>query len=575
MTTLRTAKRFVFPLLGLWILLYGSFSLVKPPLLDGPDALNAEIAREMLVGGHWITPYANGIPWALHPPLLYWTVACSFGLFGVSDWAARLPTALATLALFIATFSLGRRLFRSPAAAFYSALALITSYGIFLFGHLLLRDVFLCLWTTLALNFFWRSLSQKKHLLGSSLGFGAACALGVLSEGVPGVLFPVLIAILYLAFTGQTRHLIRWQAIPSVLVFLAIVLPWHIASRIAAGQMRFDVLMPRWDGGRVPLFIFWPLLLLWIVPWCAFSLRALRVGDSPDPERRRQARLFCLLWIFVVLVFFSFTARQEFNVLTALPPMALLAGGWLAEDESLPHHQGRISAAIVFFFGLAAAGLVAYYLVVSPVPAPGADIATLLHANPGDHTVFFGYFLDLTRSAMGAFKVPLAITLAALLAGVSGGLWFRLRDNARWANCFLAGMMVAILIAAHIALNTFSPVLSSQILAEAIKPEVQSTDIVVVNGAFESASSVAFYLDRPVLILTEPGVLPVGISSTSGPQVFIGKAKLSSLWSESSRVWLWTTPAALPVLPGPSYVIGRSGGKEMISNQPNTGGASF
>lgn len=576
MTTLRTAKRFVFPLLGFWILLYASFSLIKPPLLDGADALTAEIAREMLTGNHWITPYANGIPWAQHPPLLYWAVACSFGLFGVSDWAARLPVALAVMVLFIATFSLGRRLYRSPAAAFYSALALMTSYGVFLFGHLLLRDVFLCLWTTLALNFFWRSLTQEKHRLGSALGFGAACALGVLSQGLAGVVLPVVISVLYLLLTGQMKELLRWRIVGGALVFLAIVLPWHVASRIASGHTRIGVLMPHWQGGRVPLVIFWPLLLLWIVPWCAFSIRALRIGGSPDPDRRRHARLLCVLWILVVLVFFSFTARQEYNVLTALPPMALLAGGWLAEDEALPHHQGRIAAMIVFLIGMAAAGMVAYYLVTATAVGSGVDIATLLRPNPGRHAVFFGYFLDLTRSAMGAFKVPLAITLAALLVGVSGGLWFRMRDKARMANGFLAGMIIAILIAAHLALNTFSPVLSSQILAEAIKPEVQPVDTVVVNGPFEAASSVAFYLDRPVLIVSAPGRAPAGMTSTAAAQsVFIDAAKLNALWSGSARVWLWTTPETVPALPGSTYVIGRSGGKEMLSNQPNTGGASF
>ena len=161
MASLRTAKRFVFPLLGLWVLLYASFSMVKPPLLDGADALSAEIGREMLTAGHWITPWANGFRYAHHSPLLYWTIAWSFGLFGVSDWAARLPVALATLGLFTATFSLGRRIFHAPAAAFYATLALMTSYGVFLFGHLLLPDVFLCLWTTLAINCFWRSLEQK------------------------------------------------------------------------------------------------------------------------------------------------------------------------------------------------------------------------------------------------------------------------------------------------------------------------------------------------------------------------------------------------------------------------------
>ena len=595
MTTLRTAKRFVFPLLGLWVLLYCSFSLFKPPLLDGSDALSAEIAREMLTGGHWLTPYANGIVYPHHPPFLYWTIAVSFALFHVSDWAARLPVAIATLGLFVATFSLGRRIFHSPAAAFYAVLSLLTSYGIFLFGHLLIRDIFLCLWTTLALNFFWRSLSQQKRLLESSLGFAACCALGVLTQGLPGLVLPLAIAVLYLAFTHRLGHLLRWYPIPAILVFLALYLPWHIAARHALRHQDLMNLLPPFTGGRVPLIVFWPLLLLWIVPWCAFSLRALRIGASPEPDRRRQARLFCLIWILTVLVFFSCTARQEFNLVTALPPMALLAGGWLAEDEAQPHHQGRIAAWILFFLGMAAAALVAHYLIVAPLPAPGADIATLLHPGAGHHAVYFSYFLDLTRAAMGAFKVPLWITLFALLVGVSGGLFFRLRDNARMANMFLAGMIVAILIAAHLALNTFSPVLSSEILAEAIHPEVRPGQIVVVNDSLDSTSSFVFYLEHPVLLLNPastrepapaPCTQPVEVNAqvrtearfaiNPGPPSFtINHGALCGLWQGPARVWLWTTPQTAPTLPGNVFVIGRSGGKEILSNQPNTGGASF
>jgi len=572
MTSLRTAKRFVFPLVGLWVLLYASFSMVRPPLLDGPDALSAEIAREIATGQHWVVPTLNGVPIPQNPPLLSWSMAVSFALFGgVSDWAARIPVILATLVIFIAVFSLGRRLFHSPAAGFYAALALMTSYGVFLFGHLLLRDVFLCLWTTLAINFFWRSLSQQRHLWASSLGFAASCGLGILSAGVAGVLFPLAIAILYLLWTRNLKHLLRWHPIPAVLLFLVIVLPWHFAVRLATSHAYPGSLLPPMAGGRVPLLIFWPLLLLWTVPWCAFSLRALRIGTSPQPELRRQARFLCVLWIVVVLVFYSFFARQEFNVLCALPPMSLLAGGWLAEDEDLPHHQGRIAAWILFFAGMAAAAVVAYFLVTSPAPAPGADIATLLRPNPGHHPVFFAYLLDLTHAAMGAFRVPLAITLAALVVGVSACLWYRLRDNARMANCFLAGMMVAILIAAHLALNTFSPVLSSAILAEAIKPEVHAEDAVVVNGPFEGASSLAFYLEHKVLLLT-PAEPPPGSVS---PDIFVDEAALAKLWNGPGRTWLWTTPETMPHVPGAVYLIGRSGGKEMMSNQPNSGGATF
>ncbi|HVT97164.1 MAG TPA: glycosyltransferase family 39 protein [Acidobacteriaceae bacterium] len=593
MTTLRTAKRFVFPLLGIWVLLYGSFSLFKPPLLDGSDALSAEIAREMLTGGHWLTPFANGIVYPHHPPLLYWTVAVSFGIFNVSDWAARLPVAIAILGLCIATFSLGRRIFHSPAAAFYAVLTLLTSYGVFLFGHLLIRDVFLCLWTTLALNFFWRSLTQQKRLLESALGFATCCALGVLTQGLSGLLLPLIIAVLYLAFTHNLGHLRRWHPIPAILTFLVLYLPWHFAARHALRQQDLMNLLPRFTGGRVPLIVFWPLLLLWIIPWCAYSLRALRIGASPEPDRRRQARCFSLIWILTVLLFFSFTARQEFNLLTALPPMALLAGGWLAEDEAQLHHEGRIAAWILFFFGLAASALIAYYLIVAPVPAPGVDIATLIRSHPGHHAVFFAYFLDLTRNTMGAVRGPLWITLIATLVGVSVSLFYRLRDNARMANCFLAGMIVAILIAAHLALNTFSPVLSSEILAEAIHPEVQPADLVVVNGHIDDASSFVFYLERNVLLLNHvapnesvpascSGNVPVTTKTTVlsyvGPPpqpFFINHRGLCGIWQSPARVWLWTPLEDVPTLPGNVYVIGRSGGKEVLSNQPNTGGASF
>jgi 4-amino-4-deoxy-L-arabinose transferase-like glycosyltransferase len=576
MTSLRTAKRFVLPLIGLWVLLYASFSMVRPPLLDGDDALSAEIAREMLTANHWITPLANGIRYAHHPPLIYWTIAASFRIFGVSDWSARLPVAVATLFLFIATFSLGRRIFHSPAAAFYAALALITSYGVFLFGHLLLRDVFLCLWTTLAVNCFWRSLSQQKHRLGTALGFAACCALGWLTQGFAGVVFPLVIAVIYLLATHNLRHLARWYPIPTTLLFLAMVLPWHIASKIASGQARLESLMPSFAGGRVPLLVFWPLLLLWIVPWCVFSIRALRIVVSPHPEYRRQARLLCLIWIAVVLVWFSFSARLEFNLLAALPPMAILAGGWLAEDEGQPHHQGRIAAWILFFLGMAAAALVAWFLFTAPQPAPGVDIATLLGPNAGHRAVFFAYFLDLTRNAMGLFKVPLLITFFALLVGVSACLWYRLRDNARMANCFLAGMTVAILIGAHLALNTFSPVLSSQILAEAIKPEVHPTDIIVVNGPFDSASSFVFYLERQVLILNgTAGHAAPAPPDSANSSLFVDTARVASLWSGDNRVWLWSDAGHVPTLPGPVYLIGRSGGKVIVSNQPNQGGATF
>src|SRR5712672_1709720 len=95
-------------LLALWVVLYGSFSLLRPPLLDDADSVHAEVAREMVARHDWTTIYAHGIRYLEKAPLLYWSMAASFRCFGAHTWSARLPLALYTLALLLAVFALGR-----------------------------------------------------------------------------------------------------------------------------------------------------------------------------------------------------------------------------------------------------------------------------------------------------------------------------------------------------------------------------------------------------------------------------------------------------------------------------------
>jgi hypothetical protein len=137
-------------------------------------------------------------------------------------------------------------------------------------------------------------------------------------------------------------------------------------------------------------------------------------------------------------------------------------------------------------------------------------------------------------------------------------------------------MMVCLLIAAHLALSTFSPVVSSAILAEAIKPEVDPSDVIIVNGRYEDASALGFYLERPVKLLnTRADALAQWSFSPNAPAIFVDNAALGKLWSSDTRVFLWTSAESVPELPGQSYVVGRDGGREIVSNQPNSGGASF
>jgi len=601
-------KRFLFPILGLWVLLYGSFALVRPPLLDDADAVHAEAAREMLLTHDWVTLHVNGIRYLEKAPMLYWSIAASFKVFGEHDWAARLPLALYALLLFLVILVLGRRLFDSRQAGFYSALCLVTASGIFGFTRILMPDVILCLWISLAMRFFWKSLGEAKPSLATALGFDICCALGVLTKGLVGAVIPLAIILIYLFFTRNLRHLLRWHPITGPIGFLIVAAPWHILAALrnpslgnpvgapATGNVhgflwfyfvreqfaRYFTLSTPHNFDSVPVPLFWLLLLAFIAPWCIFALIVLarlpwaRAFRREELDERQRAMLLLVIWAGVVMVFFSFPARQEYYVLPALPPIALLAGYWLAEDELAPASSGKIVAVILFLVGLIAAVASLLFAVhYQPLPV-GTDVTQVLQQVTRTHRLFFGHFFDLTRRALGAFRVPLSITTAAILVGLTANLWFRFRGNARVANCFLVGTVTAFLIAAHLALNTLSPALSSQILANAIRPEMDSDDVIVVNGPYERASSLPFYLQRQVQLLNgRSGGLWYGSFFPDAPQVFINNETLTQLWNGQNRVFLWTPLDQVPQLPGQRYDIGTSGGKKILSNQPSSHGATF
>jgi len=590
MNSIRTAKRFVFPLLGLWVLLYASFSLFTPPLLDGKEASQAEAAREMAVSNDWITPHVNGVPTLNVSPLLTWSTATSFKLLGVSDWAARLVVALYALALFIAVMALGTRLFLTPTAGFYAVLILLTSAGVFLFAHSLNPQILSALWLTLAMYYFWRSLRHEHASRDTAIGFAAACALGVLSQGLAGVIVPVAIVLLFLAVTRNLRHMLHWHPVIGVLIFLLIAVPWHIAVHHAMALHWLHVSGPGWPGVLRPS-LEWALLLLWFMPWCFFAVAGLAkqhariaprypIADCAYHDCASEARTLLVLWLAVVALAIALPYMRMFSMLPALPALALLAAGWLTADESAPSRVGRIFAWIFFVAGVIMAAAALFLEVRAPFPAPGTDIATLLHLHPGNHHLFFSQLADLTSASMGLFRIPLSITVAALLVGVTANLFFRLKKQARMANCFLAGMMVFLLVALHIAMNTFSPVVSSAVLAEAIKPEVGASDVVIINGTYDNASAMGFYLERPIRLLLhapDAGMPSSGVDPSLPfmPEPYETPGLLATDWAGSGRVFLWTTPESAPTLPGSVYLIARDGGREILSNQPNSGGASF
>ncbi len=583
-------------LIALWAVIYMS-GLSHPALLDDADTVHAEAAKEMLQRHDWVTLYANGVRYLEKAPLMYWGVATSYTLFGVSEWSTRFPLMLVVLAMILSTYGLGRWALDSE-GGFDSGLVLATALGPFLFTRFLIPDVAVGLWLTLTFWLFLVSLEQPKPARWTCWGLAAVCALNVLTKGLIGLVFPAGAIGLYLLLTGNLRHFLKLRLVSSALVFLAIAAPWHILAALRnppQGNVRgflwfyfinehvnrfLGTRIPR-DYDKVPLLLFWALLVLWLIPWTVFLPQSLQEVPRHWREfraqmtRRQQAYFLFFLWNLVIVGFFSLSTRQEYYTIPAIPGMALLVGGWLQRErssarDSRERRSGRISSVLLLVVGviIAAAGFA--LLFFSKTPAPGADLADLLRKNPQDYALSFGHILDLTPQAMGAFRVPLFGFSLAFLLGTLANFILRRRNRAGAGNVALVAMMVVLLACVRISFGIFSPILSSKDLALAIREQYRPGDQIVVIGLYENASTLNFYTGIPLHSLRTPGGnMWYGTQFPGAPRVFETQASFVEMWKGAQRVFLWAEEDEPPALHGlTSYVVARRGGKIIFSNQP-------
>jgi hypothetical protein len=273
------------------------------------------------------------------------------------------------------------------------------------------------------------------------------------------------------------------------------------------------------------------------------------------------------------MLFFSFSTRQEYYALPVLPPLALAIGAWLAQaEEPTEAAMQRVAMGIAIalaLLGTLAAAVSGFFVLHAGAVRRGVDLASALKQNPADYALSFGHFLDLSSQAMAFFRLPLLAVAITSLLGTLGHLVARARHRPRLANASLAAMAITFLLAAHAALATFSTVLSSAQLANAVRPDLGPNDILVINGEYESGSSLGFYLHRQVSILNgRSSNLWYGSFFPDAPKIFENDASFAHLWSGSDRVFLWTEVDHVPALPAASFTIASDGGKAILSNQP-------
>src|SRR5579872_16307 len=582
-----------------WVVVYGS-ALFQPALLDDADSVHAEAAREILIRHDWVTLHVNGIRYLEKAPLLYWMMAASFRIFGVHDWSARLPLALGVLASLYAVYFLGRRVF-GETAGFYAALACGFAFGPYIFTRFLIPDVLVGLWLILTLDFFLRTFDDSRPSRLACWGLAVTCALNVLTKGLIGLVFPLAAIGLYLLMAGNLRHIFRMRLASSACVFLLIAAPWPVLAGLrnpTQGNVRgffwfylvnehflryLNKRIPR-DYGTVPLLLFWGLVLVWLFPWSSFlpqalaRIRLLRVREAASNAAER-ARLILSLGAFFVVLFFSFSTRQEYYVLPALPALALLIGAWLAKEEasadSRLRYWGKIAANVLGVIGLLACAATIFLVLSTPVVSPSPDIAALLHAGPEEsqqYALSLGHFLDLNTRVMTVFHPSLLLFGLSLLVGTTSNLFFRRSGKPGLGNWSLALMSVCQLFAIHMALVTFSPILTSKPLADAIARVYQPGDIIEINGEYEGGSTLNYYTGHPVRILNGRSAnLWYGSYFPDAPQIFDDTVSFQQLWNGPQRVFLWTeTEKQAKIFEGIDrdtvYVLDRSGGKLILTN---------
>ncbi len=472
--------------------------LGRLPLLEPDEGRNAEIAREMLVSGHWITPHFDTLTCLDKPALFFWTVAASFKCFGISEWAARFPSALFALATVLLVWSMARHM-SGGKMGLHAGVVLATSPLVFGFARFVILDMPLTFFVALALFCFWIDAQGGFGNLGLDLAAFASMGIAALIKGPVGFLIPLITLLVYQALLGRLGQLkrVRWAA--GWLIFFVITLPWFIEVSLhnpgfpqyafwTESLLRFSTGAHMHRSAGPWYYI--PVYFAGFFPWALFlffaGLNHLKKWRSLWNEKWR-AELFLITWVAVVFVFFSIShSKLPGYFLPALVPLSILmARAWDAAEGSgsgRPADWVTASFTSMILLGVLMAGLeIFYFQAIESRLAHKLPASILSQLRPG---LLFG-----------------GIILAAL--GVLGRNMVLRRKMRFLAFAVIASTFPLLALRWSGFARSYFNVFSSRQLAQAIlrSPERNQT----VYGYYYFRNSLPFYLQRPVGLVTADG----------------------------------------------------------------------
>jgi len=419
--------------------------LGRPALWEPDEGRYAEIAREMVISGDYVTPRDDFELYFEKPPLVYWAEAAAIQIFGVNEFAVRLPAALFSIGQVVVTAALAEAML-GAAAGFFAALVLALSPLFFGFARFATLDPALAFFLAAALGAFYAAARGDSFSRGPArrwlLISAAMLALGTLAKGPIALLLGGAIALTWMAIERRLRQVAQMPLVWCLVIYAAIVVPWFVLVEARnPGFVHFFIVhehLERYvassEHGWGPWF-FIPIVIGGAWPWIFFvplGWSAMRAGDglsesAKDPSGRRAAARFLAIWFVVIFVFFSIPrSKLGSYILPALVPLAIVAGYGLARVSALDGLRRRRLLAVIAIanLALAAVPLVFFELVPAPInPAIGFD-GLLIGA------VAAAGAIAMYSLGRAASRVPYAIGAIALAMLATVPLASHMREDA-------------------------------------------------------------------------------------------------------------------------------------------------
>jgi 4-amino-4-deoxy-L-arabinose transferase-like glycosyltransferase len=523
--------------------------LGRSGLNDPDEGRNAEVAREMLVSGDWVTPHINDARYLDKPPVFFWAVASCYRLLGVHETAARLPSALSAIAALGLTVWFGRRRLGERAGLLAGVLLALSPLYL-VFARLVIFDMLLLLCTTATTIAFYETMEgEGRGRLASAAGFLSA-GIGTLVKGPVALLGPLLVVAAWALWRRRPGLLLRLRWGQGLLLYLAVVSPWlYLVESRNPGFLRYAVLGENlarmaanpYDTQRPFLFyakVMAPGAFPWIVFCVAQGVRALwrRVrrgraataggeaetrgapagsGDAAAASSAALTARFVALWLVVLLLFFSFIAsKRPSYVLPCAVPVALLAARLIDRACLRRRHDAALADGAAAASAGPAAGVGPSASAASADEARGdlawgCAFAGLISVLGAAAALVMGPALRSTLLA-GAKQAPLSVRpdLFQLTAGglLAAAVLLVLAPRARRAWVVVAASalpLVAMTPLARTAGLQIETTRSSRPLSRFLEPRLGPGDKVICFEEYRPGLN--FYLQRPIYQVTRAG----------------------------------------------------------------------